>query len=65
MIYPLVKHRAKKSDYVNKIISDLSEKADVKIEKVDYEFRKGANEMMRIKKGRININNYLKKYVGR
>ncbi|MGZ7070142.1 MAG: methyltransferase domain-containing protein [Methanobacterium sp.] len=47
-LYPLVKHKAKKSEYVNKVMNDLSEKADLRIEKVNYEFRKGACEMMRI-----------------
>lgn len=47
-IYPLVKHKAVYSKYVDKIIEDLSLKADINVEKVDYEFRKGANEMMRI-----------------
>ena len=47
-IYPLV-NRGIKSLYVNRIISDL-EYLDVDILKVDYEFRKGGNEMMVIKK---------------
>ena len=51
-IYPLVKHKAIKSDYVKKIIDDLNKKMDIKIEDVDYEFRKGANEMMRIIKNK-------------
>lgn len=48
-IYPLVKNKGIKSLYVNKIISDL-EHVDVDILNVDYEFRKGGNEMMVIKK---------------
>jgi hypothetical protein len=48
-IYPLVKNKGIKSLYVKRIISDL-EDVDVDILRVDYEFRKGGNEMMRIKK---------------
>jgi hypothetical protein len=48
-IYPLVKNKGMKSLYVNRIISDL-EDVDVDILGVDYEFRKGGNEMMIIKK---------------
>ena len=46
-IYPLVKNRELKSDFVKCIIKDLQD-VDIKIVKVDYEFRKGGNEMMRI-----------------
>ncbi|MBZ2166661.1 class I SAM-dependent methyltransferase [Methanobacterium spitsbergense] len=48
-IYPLVKNRGKKSEFVKKIINDLTD-VDVEIVKVDYEFRKGGNEMLRIVK---------------
>ena len=48
-IYPLVKNMGLKSDFVKCIIKDLQD-VDIKIVKVDYEFRKGANEMMRITK---------------
>lgn len=53
-IYPLVKLRGQgeHSDYVNQIINDLSTEYRVRIQKVNYQFRKGANEMMCIwKKG--------------
>ena len=49
-IYPLVKNRKLKSDFVECIIKDLPD-MDIQIVKVDYEFRKGGNEMMRIIKG--------------
>jgi hypothetical protein len=48
-IYPLVKNKGLKSDFVKHIIKDLHD-VDIKIVKVDYEFRKGGNEMMRIVK---------------
>jgi len=48
-IYPLVKNRTIKSDFVKHIINDLQD-VDIKIVKVDYEFRKGGNEMMKIVK---------------
>ncbi len=47
-IYPLVRNRGEKSPFVNRIIKDLQE--DVEILKVDYEFREGGNEMIKIKK---------------
>ncbi len=49
-IYPLIKHRAMKSEFIRKIKDDLMDRAEVKIENVDYEFRKGGNQMMNIKK---------------
>ncbi len=49
-IYPLVKNRGLKSDFVKCIINDLQD-VNIQIVKVDYEFRKGGNEMMRIIKG--------------
>jgi hypothetical protein len=48
-IYPLVKNKGLKSDFVKRIIQDLTE-ADISIVKVDYEFRTGGNEMMLIRK---------------
>ena len=48
-IYPLVKNRGKKSEFVRKIMNDFVD-VDVEIVKVDYEFRKGGNEMLRIVK---------------
>jgi len=54
-IYPLVKHRAIKSAFVKRIEDDLMEKADITIEKVNYEFRKGGNQMMK-----LNRNNLIK-----
>lgn len=46
-IYPLVKNRGLKSGFVKNIMNDLQD-VNVQIVKVDYEFRKGGNEMMRI-----------------
>jgi hypothetical protein len=46
-IYPLVKNKGLKSDFITRIIKDIQD-VDIKIVKVDYEFRKGGNEMMRI-----------------
>jgi SAM-dependent methyltransferase len=49
-IYPLVKHQAKKSLYVEKIIKGLDEKVKARIVKVDYQFRKGGDEMLLLTK---------------
>ena len=46
-IYPLVKNKGLKSDFVTRIIKDIQD-VNIQIVKVDYEFRKGGNEMMRI-----------------
>jgi ubiquinone/menaquinone biosynthesis C-methylase UbiE len=46
-IYPLVKNRGKKSEFVKRIVNDL-QNVDIEIVKVDYEFRKGGNEMLKI-----------------
>ena len=48
-IYPLVKNHGVKSKFVERIMEDVS---DVKMEivRVDYEFRKDSNEMLRIVK---------------
>lgn len=48
-IYPLVKNNEMKSEFVKRIIDDLPE-VDADIVKVDYEFRKGGNEMIKIRK---------------
>ena len=48
-IYPLVKNKGLKSDFVMRIIDDLQD-FDVNIVKVDYEFRRGGNEMIVISK---------------
>jgi hypothetical protein len=56
-IFPLVKLRGhgEHSEYVEQIIKDLSSEYLVKIQKVKYQFRKGANEMMCIhKRGLVN-----------
>ena len=48
-IYPLVKNKGLKSDFVIRIIDDLQD-FDVNIVEVDYEFRRGGNEMIVISK---------------
>jgi hypothetical protein len=45
-IYPLVKHHKNKSSYVKQIQKDLADYVEIKLVKVDYQFRKGGNEMM-------------------
>lgn len=47
-LYPLVKHKKKKSGFVEKIINELSPRADIRLVEVDYEFRRGGNQMMQI-----------------
>jgi hypothetical protein len=51
-IFPLVKLRGQGeySDHVEQIIKDLSSEYSVRIQKVNYHFRKGADEMMCIRK---------------
>ncbi|MGC9516695.1 MAG: methyltransferase domain-containing protein [Methanomicrobiales archaeon] len=49
-IYPLVKHKSKKSEYLTSIMDDLSPSADLELVNVDYEFRKGGNQMLQILK---------------
>lgn len=49
-IYPLVKHKSIKSEFVKRIKQDLDKNANIKIEKVDYEFRRSGNEMMKLQK---------------
>jgi hypothetical protein len=48
-IYPLVKNRGLKSEFVNHIIKDLPD-VQTEIVKVNYEFRKGGNEMLKLTK---------------
>lgn len=49
-IYPIVRLRGEgsKSVFLPSIISELSDKAEFKIEKVDYQFRRGGDEMLKI-----------------
>lgn len=47
-IYPLVKNKGIKSIFVDKIIQHLPETVETEICKVDYQFRRGGNEMLRI-----------------
>jgi SAM-dependent methyltransferase len=49
-IYPLVKHHQQKSLFVEDIFRDLEDEVYVDLVKVDYQFRKGANEMLILRK---------------
>lgn len=50
-IYPLVRLRSnRKSKFVDSLIRDLSPNYHTEIQKVDYRFREGADEMLRIQK---------------
>ena len=51
-IFPIVRLRGKgeRSAFVNQLIDDLSPDVNIEILKVDYEFRQGANEMIKITK---------------
>lgn len=50
-IYPLVRLRGEgeRSSFVEMIIEDITDECNVEIVEVDYKFRKGGNEMMKIK----------------
>lgn len=48
-IYPIVKNKGKRSEFVDKLICDFDD-CDIEIVSVDYEFRKNGNEMIRILK---------------
>ncbi|MDO9043846.1 MAG: hypothetical protein Q7U35_00900 [Methanobacteriaceae archaeon] len=50
-IYPLVKLRGhgQHSQYLEPLIEYFSPKKDLEIQKIDYQFRKGADEIMKIK----------------
>jgi SAM-dependent methyltransferase len=48
-IYPLVKSKGEKSPFLERIIKELQGTVEIEIVKVDYEFRKGGDEMMRMK----------------
>lgn len=48
-IYPIVKlHDESESSFLPRLIDELSDKADFKVEKVDYQFRRGGHEMLKI-----------------
>lgn len=47
-IYPLVKNKGKKSIFVDKLIQSLPDALETEIVTVDYQFRRGGNEMLRI-----------------
>ncbi|MBM4241845.1 MAG: class I SAM-dependent methyltransferase [Euryarchaeota archaeon] len=47
-IYPLVKEKGEKSLFLDQVINEIREDVEVEIVGVDYEFRRGGNEMMKI-----------------
>lgn len=47
-IYPLVKHKCVKSAFVEKIINEFSYENQINVVKVDYQFRRGGDEMLQI-----------------
>lgn len=47
-IYPLVKNKGQKSIFVKKIRDNLPENIKTEIVRVDYQFRRGGNEMLRL-----------------
>jgi hypothetical protein len=49
-IYPLVKHRSKKSAFLLPVLKSIAHLASPEIIKVDYQFRKGGNEMLVLNK---------------
>lgn len=49
-LYPLVKHKGLKSTMVEKVTNSLSDNYKSKLVKVDYQFRKGGNQMLVISK---------------
>lgn len=50
-IFPILDFDAKKSEHLNPVISEMKGKGfDCSIEKVNYEFQKGGNEMLKILK---------------
>ena len=49
-IFPILNLNAEKSEMLNDVIEHFENKYLVKIEKVKYEFQKGGNEMLTIKR---------------
>lgn len=51
-IYPIIKLHSEniKSSFLPRLMDELRDKADFKVEKVNYQFRKGGNEMLKITK---------------
>jgi hypothetical protein len=54
-VFPLLALGAVRSRYVNPVVDDLRQRGfDVSIQQVPYEFQRGGNEMMRIRRTRID-----------
>jgi hypothetical protein len=54
-VFPLLALGGKRSDYVDLVARMLDERGfDVSIEGVSYEFQRGGNEMMRVRRGAAN-----------
>jgi len=50
-IFPLINLKGELSPYLETVIADLSIAGfDVQVESVDYEFRKGGNQMLKIQR---------------
>lgn len=49
-IYPIVKHHGEdhQSAFLPQLMDELSYKADFNVEKVEYEFRRGSDEMLKV-----------------
>ncbi len=49
-IYPLVKHKKRKSEFLKPVWERLSEVAELELVKVDYQFRRGGDQMLVMRK---------------
>jgi SAM-dependent methyltransferase len=49
-VYPLVKHKKRKSEFLKPVWKRLSRVAELELVKVDYQFRRGGDQMLVIKK---------------
>jgi SAM-dependent methyltransferase len=49
-IYPLVKHRKRKSEFLKPVWERMSRVAELELVKVDYQFRRGGDQMLVMKK---------------
>lgn len=49
-IYPLVKHKKRKSEFLKPVWERMSRVAELELVKVDYQFRRGGDQMLVIRK---------------
>jgi SAM-dependent methyltransferase len=49
-VYPLVKHQKRKSEFLKPVWDRLSQVAELEMVKVDYQFRRGGDQMLVIRK---------------